>query len=64
MVTFRETDPLFVIDVANPTAPKVLGELKIPGFSNYLHPLDENISLDSGMKQLLRKIHGEESHSF
>lgn len=42
MVTFRETDPLFVIDVANPSKPKVLGELKIPGFSNYLHPLDEN----------------------
>ena len=41
MVTFRETDPLFVIDVANPTNPKVLGELKIPGFSNYLHPLGE-----------------------
>lgn len=42
MVTFRETDPLFVLDVANPSSPKVLGELKIPGFSNYLHPLDEN----------------------
>lgn len=42
MVTFKQTDPLFVIDVANPTAPKVLGELKVPGFSNYLHPLDEN----------------------
>lgn len=42
MVTFRETDPLFVMDVSNPTSPKVLGELKIPGFSNYLHPLDEN----------------------
>lgn len=42
MVTFKQTDPLFVIDVSKPTAPKVLGELKIPGFSNYLHPLDEN----------------------
>lgn len=42
MVTFKETDPLFVMDVSNPSAPKVLGELKIPGFSNYLHPLDEN----------------------
>ena len=42
MVTFKQTDPLFVIDVATPTKPKVLGELKIPGFSNYLHPLDEN----------------------
>lgn len=42
IVTFKEVDPLFVIDLANPNAPKVLGELKIPGFSNYLHPLDEN----------------------
>jgi len=42
MVTFKETDPLFVIDVSTPSSPKVLGELKIPGFSNYLHPLDED----------------------
>ena len=42
MVTFKETDPLFVIDVTAPTSPKVLGELKIPGFSNYLHPIDAN----------------------
>lgn len=42
MVTFKETDPLFVIDASNPTQPVVLGELKIPGFSNYLHPYDEN----------------------
>jgi len=42
MVTFKETDPLFVMDVSDPSKPKVLGELKIPGFSNYLHPLDEN----------------------
>lgn len=42
IVTFRETDPLFVIDTSKPSNPKVLGELKIPGFSNYLHPLGEN----------------------
>lgn len=42
IVTFRETDPLFVIDATDPVAPKVMGELKIPGFSNYLHPYDEN----------------------
>ncbi|MFJ8088360.1 beta-propeller domain-containing protein [Lysinibacillus sp. NPDC095746] len=41
VVTFKEVDPLFVIDVANPKKPTVLGELKIPGFSNYLHPLDD-----------------------
>lgn len=41
VVTFKQVDPLFVIDVANPKKPAVLGELKIPGFSNYLHPIDE-----------------------
>lgn len=55
MVTFRETDPLFVIDVANPTAPKVLGELKIPGFSNYLHPLDENHLIGFGYETVAEK---------
>ena len=48
IVTFKQVDPLFVIDVANPTAPKVLGELKIPGFSNYLHPIGENHLLGIG----------------
>jgi inhibitor of cysteine peptidase len=42
LVTFKETDPLFVIDAEDPKKPLVLGELKIPGFSNYLHPYDEN----------------------
>lgn len=42
MVTFKQVDPLFVIDLSNPTSPTVLGELKLPGFSNYLHPYDEN----------------------
>lgn len=41
LVTFRQTDPLFVIDLGNPKAPRVLGQLKIPGFSNYLHPVDD-----------------------
>lgn len=42
MVTFKTVDPLFVLDLANPSAPKILGELKIPGYSDYLHPYDEN----------------------
>ena len=41
LVTFKKVDPLFVIDLKDPTAPKVLGKLKIPGYSNYLHPYDE-----------------------
>ena len=41
LVTFVRTDPLFVISLSQPTNPTVLGELKIPGFSDYLHPYDE-----------------------
>ncbi|MDX8345095.1 beta-propeller domain-containing protein [Rossellomorea sp. YZS02] len=41
IVTFKQVDPLFVIDTEDPTDPKVLGELKIPGFSTYLHPIDD-----------------------
>jgi hypothetical protein len=48
VVTFRQVDPLFVIDVADPTEPTVLGELKIPGFSEYMHPLDEDHLLTVG----------------
>ncbi|WP_318614909.1 beta-propeller domain-containing protein [Sporosarcina sp. YIM B06819] len=55
MVTFRETDPLFVIDVAKPAAPKVLGELKIPGFSNYLHPLDDTHLIGFGYETVAEK---------
>ncbi len=40
LVTFKQTDPLFVLDLKDPAQPKVVGELKIPGFSEYLHPLD------------------------
>lgn len=41
MVTFLHVDPLFVIDLAQPENPKILGKLKIPGYSNYLQPYDE-----------------------
>ncbi|MBW2998542.1 beta-propeller domain-containing protein [Candidatus Woesearchaeota archaeon] len=42
MVTFRQVDPFFVVDLSNPEEIEILGELKIPGFSRYLHPYDEN----------------------
>jgi uncharacterized secreted protein with C-terminal beta-propeller domain len=42
MVTFKKVDPLFVIDVSNPKNPEVLGYLKITGYSDYLHPYDED----------------------
>ncbi|ADL53333.1 beta-propeller domain-containing protein [Clostridium cellulovorans] len=54
MVTFKNTDPLFVIDLSDATLPKILGELKIPGFSSYLHPYDENhlIGLGNDTKEI------------
>lgn len=42
LVTFKQVDPFFVVDMKNPRAPKILGYLKIPGYSSYLHPYDEN----------------------
>lgn len=42
LVTFQQIDPFYVIDLSNDTDPKVLWELKIPGYSTYLHPYDEN----------------------
>lgn len=42
MVTFKKIDPFYVIDLSDPAEPEVLGYLKIPGFSDYLHPYDEN----------------------
>ncbi|MEM1483396.1 beta-propeller domain-containing protein [Oscillospiraceae bacterium PP1C4] len=48
VVTFRETDPLFAIDLSNPQSPKLLGQLKIPGFSEYLHPVDAHTLLGIG----------------
>lgn len=42
LVTFKNTDPFFTLDLSDPNNPKILGELKIPGYSDYLHPYDEN----------------------
>ena len=48
LVTFRQIDPLFVIDLKDPTSPVVVGELKIPGFSSYLHQVGEGLLLGIG----------------
>ena len=48
VVTFREIDPLYTIDLSDPTAPKVVGELKIPGYSAYLHPIGDGMLLGVG----------------
>ena len=50
LVTYQTVDPLFVIDLSNETKPQVLGELKIPGYSTYLHPYDENHLIGIGMQ--------------
>ena len=47
-VTFRQTDPLFTVDISDPQNPKVLSELKIPGFSQYLHVMPDNKLLGFG----------------
>ncbi|MGS2776484.1 beta-propeller domain-containing protein [Robertmurraya sp. GLU-23] len=59
IVTFKETDPLFVIDASEPSKPTILGELKIPGFSNYLHPYDENHIIGFGYDTKLVTMEGD-----
>ena len=48
-VTFRQVDPLFSADLSDPASPQIIGELKIPGFSEYLHPYGEGLLLGIGM---------------
>jgi len=42
LVTFKKVDPLFVIDLKDPFSPRLLGQLKVTGYSDYLHPIDQN----------------------
>lgn len=48
-VTYKQIDPLFSVDLSDPKNPEILGELKIPGFSEYLHPYGEGLLLGIGM---------------
>lgn len=48
VVTFRQVDPLYTLDLADPRRPQLLGELKIPGYSAYLHPVGEDLLLGVG----------------
>lgn len=48
IVTFKKTDPLFTFDLSDPKNPKKVGELKIPGYSDYLHPISENLIIGVG----------------
>jgi len=45
VVTFEQTDPFYVMDLSDPMDPKVLGELEIPGFSQFMHPIKEDNSM-------------------
>jgi uncharacterized secreted protein with C-terminal beta-propeller domain len=48
VVTFRQTDPLYTVDLSDPAAPRVAGELKIAGYSAYLHPAGDNLLIGVG----------------
>jgi hypothetical protein len=48
IVTFRQTDPLYTLDLKDPTKPRVAGELKVNGFSSYIHPIGDGLLLTIG----------------
>lgn len=50
LVTFRQVDPFYILDLSNPSDPKMTGELKIPGYSSYLHPITKEKILGIGME--------------
>jgi len=50
VVTFRQIDPFYVLDLSDPTNPELKGELKIPGYSSYLHPITKDKILGIGME--------------
>ena len=56
LVTFRQVDPLFAIDLSNPEEPRVLGFLKVPGFSEYLHPIAPGRLLGIGVEDSYLKV--------
>lgn len=58
LVTFEQIDPLFVIDLSDPTTPKVLGELKMPWYSTYLHPYDADRLIGIGYDTFTNKYGG------
>lgn len=57
-VTYRETDPLFSVDLSDPTNPKMLGELHLPGYSEYLHPYGDNRLLGFGIESVFDESKG------
>lgn len=64
MVTFKKVDPFFVIDLSDPARPAILGKLKIPGYSDYLHPYDENHIIGFGKDTIELKTWGDQSQAY
>jgi len=56
LVTFRQTDPFFTLDLSNPAKPVLKGELKIPGYSSYLHPIAKDKILGVGKEDNQLKV--------
>ncbi len=56
IVTFRQTDPFFVLNLSDPEKPEIAGELKIPGYSSYLHPISDTMVLGIGRENRWVKI--------
>ncbi len=56
VVTFRQVDPFYVLDLSDPANPRLAGELKIPGYSSYLHPISEDIILGIGQEDWQVKL--------
>lgn len=56
VVTFRQTDPFYVLDLSNPNKPSKAGELKIPGYSGYLHPINKDKIIGVGQEERKVKI--------
>lgn len=55
-ITFRQADPLYVLDLANPADPRIAGTLEIPGFSTFLHPVTQNLLLGVGSENSKAKL--------
>ncbi|MEQ8200094.1 MAG: beta-propeller domain-containing protein [Syntrophomonadaceae bacterium] len=64
MVTFKKVDPFFVLDLSNPASPQILGKLKIPGYSDYLHPYDEKHIIGFGKDTIELKTGGDQSQAY
>jgi uncharacterized secreted protein with C-terminal beta-propeller domain len=62
MVTFKHVDPLYVLDLSDPTNPSILGKLKIPGYSDYLHPYDATHIIGIG-KEVDESIDADKVHT-